>query len=66
MSDPELVLLDEPSLGLRSLLVETIFQVIEDIRKAGKTPLLVEQNAHKGAFHRRPRFTGAGADREIG
>ncbi|MGI6131245.1 MAG: ABC transporter ATP-binding protein [Bacillota bacterium] len=47
MSDPELVLLDEPSLGLAPILVETIFQVIEDIRKAGKTLLLVEQNAHK-------------------
>lgn len=47
MSDPELMLLDEPSLGLAPILVETIFQVIEDIRKAGKTLLLVEQNAHK-------------------
>jgi len=47
MSDPELILLDEPSLGLAPILVETIFQVIEDIRKAGKTLLLVEQNAHK-------------------
>ncbi|MEA4884811.1 MAG: ABC transporter ATP-binding protein [Clostridia bacterium] len=47
MSDPELVLLDEPSLGLAPILVETIYEVVENIRKTGKTLLLVEQNANK-------------------
>lgn len=47
MSSPELILLDEPSLGLAPLLVKTIFEIIEDIKKMNKTILLVEQNAYK-------------------
>lgn len=47
MSDPELMLLDEPSLGLAPLLVQTVFEIILDIRKMDKTILLVEQNAYK-------------------
>ncbi len=47
MSDPELMLLDEPSLGLAPILVETIYEVIEGIKSIGKTLLLVEQNAYK-------------------
>lgn len=47
MSSPELILLDEPSLGLAPLLVETIFDIIIDIKKMGKTILLVEQNAYQ-------------------
>jgi branched-chain amino acid transport system ATP-binding protein len=47
MSNPELVLLDEPSLGLAPMMVETIFRVIKDIKSMGKTILLVEQNAYK-------------------
>ena len=47
MSDPELMLLDEPSLGLAPILVETIYEVIEGIKSTGKTLLLVEQNAYK-------------------
>jgi len=45
MSDPKLLLLDEPSMGLSPILVETIFSVIRDINKQGTTILLVEQNA---------------------
>ena len=45
MSDPEVLLLDEPSMGLSPILVETIFNVIRDINKQGTTILLVEQNA---------------------
>ena len=45
MSDPKVLLLDEPSMGLSPLLVETIFRVVEDINKQGTTILLVEQNA---------------------
>ena len=47
MSKPQLLLLDEPSLGLAPILVETIFQVIRDINATGTTVLLIEQNALK-------------------
>lgn len=47
MSDPDLIMLDEPSLGLAPLLVETIFEIIQNIHGLGKTILLVEQNAYK-------------------
>jgi branched-chain amino acid transport system ATP-binding protein len=47
MSRPKLLLLDEPSLGLAPLMVDTIFQVIKDINSEGTTILLVEQNALK-------------------
>ncbi len=46
MSKPRLLLLDEPSMGLAPILVETIFDTIEQINKEGVTVLLVEQNAH--------------------
>ena len=45
MMDPELLLLDEPSLGLAPIIVEDIFELIVEIRKSGKTVLLIEQNA---------------------
>jgi branched-chain amino acid transport system ATP-binding protein len=47
MSNPELILLDEPSLGLAPMLVKTIFEIIKDIKDMNKTILLVEQNAYK-------------------
>lgn len=46
MSKPRLLLLDEPSLGLAPLLVKEIFQIIAEIRAAGTTVVLVEQNVH--------------------
>jgi branched-chain amino acid transport system ATP-binding protein len=46
MSKPEVLLLDEPSLGLAPQMVQTIFRVIKDINAEGTTILLVEQNAH--------------------
>ena len=46
MSRPKLLLLDEPSMGLAPVLVERIFQVIEEINNQGTTILLVEQNAN--------------------
>lgn len=45
MSKPKILLLDEPSMGLSPILVETIFNIIRDLNKEGSTILLVEQNA---------------------
>ncbi len=45
MSNPRLLMLDEPSLGLAPMLVKKMFEVIQEIRDSGKTILLVEQNA---------------------
>ncbi|HAE63133.1 MAG TPA: ABC transporter ATP-binding protein [Eubacteriaceae bacterium] len=47
MSRPEILLMDEPSMGLAPILVDEIFKIIEDINKAGTTILLVEQNANR-------------------
>ncbi len=47
MGKPKLLLLDEPSLGLAPLIVRDIFQIIEEIKKRGKTILIVEQNAYQ-------------------
>jgi branched-chain amino acid transport system ATP-binding protein len=46
MSRPRLLLLDEPSLGLAPLMVERIFETIEELKREGRTILLVEQNVH--------------------
>ncbi len=46
MTKPKLILMDEPSMGLAPLLVKEIFAIIEEIKAAGTTILLVEQNAH--------------------
>ena len=46
MSNPKLMLLDEPSLGLAPLMVEEIFRIIRQINREGVTILLVEQNAN--------------------
>ena len=45
MSEPRVLLLDEPSMGLAPMLVEQVFEAIEDIRRQGVAVLLVEQNA---------------------
>jgi branched-chain amino acid transport system ATP-binding protein len=47
MARPKVLMLDEPSLGLAPILVETIFTIIREINSQGTTVLLVEQNAHK-------------------
>jgi branched-chain amino acid transport system ATP-binding protein len=47
MSHPRLLMLDEPSLGLSPILVETIFGVIREINQQGTTVLLIEQNARQ-------------------
>lgn len=45
MTDPKIVLMDEPSMGLSPLLVKEIFAIIEELHRSGITILLVEQNA---------------------
>ena len=45
MSHPKLLMLDEPSMGLAPILVEQIFEIIQNLHKSGTTILLVEQNA---------------------
>lgn len=45
MSKPDLLMLDEPSMGLAPLLVEQIFEIIKELNQGGTTILLVEQNA---------------------
>ena len=47
MSQPRIILMDEPSMGLSPIYVEEIFNIIQSISKAGTTVLLVEQNAKK-------------------
>jgi branched-chain amino acid transport system ATP-binding protein len=71
MSQPRLLLLDEPSMGLAPLIVEEVFSIIAGLRREGMTILLVEQNAHEAlplADHAyvlesgRVVHSGAGAD----
>jgi branched-chain amino acid transport system ATP-binding protein len=45
MANPRLLLMDEPSMGLAPILVESVFETIQEINKTGTTILLVEQNA---------------------
>jgi len=47
MAKPKVMMLDEPSLGLAPILIETIFSIVREINSQGTTVLLVEQNAHK-------------------
>ncbi|HEX8036155.1 MAG TPA: ATP-binding cassette domain-containing protein, partial [Ktedonobacterales bacterium] len=45
MAKPRLICMDEPSMGLSPILVQTVFDTIQEIRKQGVTVFLVEQNA---------------------
>ena len=47
MADPKILLLDEPSLGLAPIIVDTVFDVIKKLNHQGQTILLVEQNAYR-------------------
>ena len=46
MADPKVLLMDEPSMGLAPVLVDQVFQIIQDINKLGTTIFMVEQNAN--------------------
>ncbi|HET7296911.1 MAG TPA: ABC transporter ATP-binding protein [Gemmatimonadales bacterium] len=72
MARPTLLLLDEPSMGLSPILVDTIFQIIRDINRQGTTILLVEQNArmalrvaHRGYVMQTGRIVLHGAAGEL-
>ena len=72
MSDPKLLMLDEPSMGLAPILVEQIFDIIRELNQAGSTILLVEQNAqmalsvaHRGYVLETGRVTLTGQGREL-
>ena len=72
MARPSVLLLDEPSLGLAPILVDTIFQIIVDINKQGTPVLLVEQNAlkalaiaNRGYVIQTGRIVLAGTAREL-
>jgi branched-chain amino acid transport system ATP-binding protein len=72
MARPTVLLLDEPSMGLSPILVETIFQIIQDINRQGTTILLVEQNArmalrvaHRGYVIQTGRIVLSGTGAEL-
>ncbi len=72
MSNPRLLLLDEPSLGLAPIMVNKIFRTIEDVNKGGITVLLVEQNAgaalklsHRGYVLENGAIKLSGTGREL-
>lgn len=72
MSHPKLLMLDEPSMGLAPILVEQIFEIIQNLHKAGTTILLVEQNAQaalsvadRGYVLETGRVTLTGPGREL-
>ena len=47
MSNPKLILMDEPSLGLAPMVLNRVFQIVQDIKQRGISVLMAEQNAHK-------------------
>jgi branched-chain amino acid transport system ATP-binding protein len=72
MTDAPMLLLDEPSMGLSPVLVRDIFKIIQEINQAGKTILLVEQNAnmslhiaHQGYVLETGRIVLSGTGKEL-
>ena len=60
MSNPKIILMDEPSMGLSPLFVGEVFKIIEEIKASGTTVLLVEQNAKKALEKMCIRDRGSG------
>ena len=56
MSNPKILLLDEPSMGLSPILVDEIFDIIKTLNRDGTTILLVEQNSSKSIKNNRQRL----------
>ena len=56
MSDPKLLLLDEPSAGLAPVVVQQVFELVRRIRSGGLTVLIVEQNVQQVLKCRRSRY----------
>ena len=72
MSRPKLLMLDEPSMGLAPILVEQIFDIIQDLNRKGSTILLVEQNAqmalsvaHRGYVMETGKIVATGSGAEL-
>ena len=72
MSKPKLLMLDEPSMGLAPILVEQIFDIIQDLNRKGSTILLVEQNAqmalsvaHRGYVMETGKIVATGTGAEL-
>ena len=72
MSHPKLLMLDEPSMGLAPILVEQIFNIIQDLNRKGSTILLVEQNAqmalsvaHRGYVMETGQIVATGSGAEL-
>ncbi len=72
MSKPELLMMDEPSLGLAPLIIKDIFDIVKEINRQGMTVLLIEQNAnmalhtaHVGHVLETGRITISGPGREL-
>jgi branched-chain amino acid transport system ATP-binding protein len=72
MSKPELVMMDEPSLGLAPIIVQEVFEIIREINREGTTILLIEQNANMalqtadcGYVMETGRITLSGTGREL-
>ncbi|MBR2527730.1 MAG: ABC transporter ATP-binding protein [Blautia sp.] len=72
MSKPDLVMMDEPSLGLAPIIVQAVFDIIKEINRQGKTILLIEQNAnmalnaaHHGYVMETGRITMTGTGAEL-
>ena len=72
MSKPKLLMLDEPSMGLAPILVEQIFDIIQDLNRKGSTILLVEQNAqmalsvaHRGYVMETGKIVATGSGAEL-
>ena len=72
MSHPKLLMLDQPSMGLAPILVEQIFDIIQDLNRKGSTILLVEQNAqmalsvaHRGYVMETGKIVATGSGAEL-